>query len=130
MASILMILYSKMYRTFRAFRREVSFFPPYSVLHAHSALPNSVLMQCDSCTDGMTVKKTSKHLVTEVYLEDVMQALTETGNACMQHLRARTNTRTSFILCLSVRSIAFKYDGPRPIVFGDVWGDRCLCVCF
>jgi hypothetical protein len=78
----------------------------------------------------MTVKKISKNMVAEVYLEDVMQALTATGNVCMQHLRARTNARTSFILCLPVGSIAFKHDGPRPIVFGDDWGYRWLCVCF
>ena len=127
MASILMILYSKMYRTFRAFRREVSLSFSYFLLHAHSALPNSVLMPCDSCTNGMTVKKISKNMVAEVYLEDVMQALTATGNVCMQHLRARTNARTSFILCLPVGIIAFKHNSPRPIIL-VMFGGICVSV--
>ena len=75
----------------------------------------------------MTVKKTNKHLVTEVYLEDVMQALTETGNACMQHLRAGTNTRTSFILCLPVGIITFKHNRPRPIIL-VMFGGICVSV--
>jgi hypothetical protein len=39
------------------------------------------------------VKENSKRLVTEVYLEGIMQKLTETGNAWMQHLLAQVRVR-------------------------------------
>jgi hypothetical protein len=86
------------------------------------------------------VTETSKRLVTEVYLEGIMQKLTETGNAWMQHLLAqcvsvwtvgRVCACTSSVLCLRVENIAIKDDPACPILSVMVGGiDTCVCFCF